>query len=143
MSHLMNKLRQFFTVFLAGVLFLVAAVSQVSPAMAKPLTPEAAAYEIDRADSPQQLGDRLNSQAREHKSEIANPQYAKQAAKNATDEATSNVGGAFENIREKLNLDEPIPESTKEFFSDPVGSFQEEGQYPQENVDNNPHRGMD
>jgi hypothetical protein len=139
----MRKLRQFFTVFLAGILFLVAAVSQVSPAMAKPLTPEAASYEIDRANSPQELGDRLNSQAREHKSEIANPQYAKQAAKNATESAGNKAGNALDNIREKLNLDEPIPESTKEFFSDPVGSFQEEGQYPQENVDNNAHRGMD
>lgn len=139
--HIMNK-RQFLTVFLAGILFLLTAVVQISPTMARPLTPEAASYEIDRANSPEEAGDRLKKQAREHKSELQNPQRTKQAAQNATEVASNKAGNALDTIREKLNLDEPIPESTKEFFSDPVGSFQEEGQYPQENADNDAHRGM-
>ncbi|MBH8555879.1 hypothetical protein I8751_26760 [Nostocaceae cyanobacterium CENA357] len=32
------------------------------------------------------------------------------------DNAQSNLKGAVNNVREKLNLDEPIPQSTKRFF---------------------------
>jgi hypothetical protein len=144
MNQLMMKFHRIFTIFLAGVLFFISSISSVDSAFAKPLTPEAAAYEIDNADNVKEAGDRLKSQAREHKQELRDGTAdVTKAAKNVAKEAPNKAGGMMDTIREKLNLDEPIPESTKEFLDNPIESFQEEGQYPQENVDNTPFQGQD
>lgn len=144
MNKLIMNFRRILTIFLAGVLFLISSISSVDSVFAKPLTPEAAAYEIDNADTVKEAGDRLKNQARDYKQELReDTQYTTQAAKNAAKEVPNKAGGVMDTIREKLNLDEPIPESTKEFLENPIESFQEEGQYPQENVDNTPFQGQD
>ena len=59
-------------------------------ALAKALTPEAESYQVE-------------------------PNYA---GKNAVETIKEKIESATENVVEKLNLNEPLPESTKEFLSD-------------------------
>jgi hypothetical protein len=88
-------------------------------AIAAPLTPEAAAYEIDQSDSPQEAHSRLEDKAKSYKKELREDSaYTKQAAKNATDTTKNALERAADNVREKLNLDEPLPQSTKDFLND-------------------------
>jgi hypothetical protein len=35
-------------------------------------------------------------------------------------DTSKNINNALENVKDKLNLDEPIPESTKEFLANPL-----------------------
>lgn len=90
-----------------------------SPAIAKPMTPEAAAYEIDHADSPEAAGRTIRQQARDYKQELRqDANYTQQAAKSAAKGTQNKLEQAADTIREKLNLDEPVPQSTKDFLND-------------------------
>ncbi|HEY9617026.1 MAG TPA: hypothetical protein V6C64_09305 [Microcoleaceae cyanobacterium] len=60
---------------------------------AAPMTPEASNYQVDRS----------NTQVR------VNPEQIK-------DQAEEAGGGLIDTVREKLNLDEPLPQGTKAFF---------------------------
>lgn len=64
-------------------------------ANAAPLTPEARSYDVDRSDT------------------------QRSAATNRIDESNRSqeaLKDTAETVREKLNLDEPLPESTRDFF---------------------------
>jgi ABC-type dipeptide/oligopeptide/nickel transport system permease component len=43
-----------------------------------------------------------------------------EAGKKAVRDTSKNINNTLENVKEKLNLDEPIPESTKEFLANPL-----------------------
>jgi len=43
-----------------------------------------------------------------------------EAGKKAVTDVSKNITNTLENIKEKLNLDEPLPESTKEFLANPL-----------------------
>lgn len=45
---------------------------------------------------------------------------AYQAGKNAVTGVSEGINNTLENVKEKLNLDEPLPESTKEFLANPL-----------------------
>lgn len=96
------QLRQIFAAFLVGLVFFAGAAlgtfAYPLQAQAASLTPEATDYQVDKT-----------------KSQIdVNAEGAKEKAKAAG-------GGFFENIKEKLNLDEPVPESTKDFLKQAKG----------------------
>jgi hypothetical protein len=84
------RLRQILTVFLAGVTFFVgAAFSSNLQAQAASMTPEATQYQVDSSAAG------------------ASNQYQAKPK--------SDLGDALDNVREKLNLDEPVYEGTKVF----------------------------
>ncbi|HEY9665855.1 MAG TPA: hypothetical protein V6C91_03575 [Coleofasciculaceae cyanobacterium] len=93
--------RQIITVFLVGLTFWglqAFGYSNQLQAHAKALTPEASAYQVDNADSnntPQiQNDNKLVENSRE------------------------DLKATADNVREKLNLDQPIYPGTKEFLND-------------------------
>ena len=117
-----TQLRRYFSAFLIAALLLLSSVlisDFQMAAIADPLTPEAAAYEIDQANSPQDAKARVEQKAQSYKKELREDSaYTKQAAKKATAETKNVLERAADNVREKLNLDEPLPQSTKDFLND-------------------------
>ena len=94
-NHLLQNLslRKILTVFLVGVTFFViqaAGFSNASPALAEAVTPEATSYQVERVET------------NNIKSDNGLIEKVKEAA---------------DNVREKLNLDEPIDPGTKEVFN--------------------------
>ncbi|XGV98548.1 MAG: hypothetical protein ACAF41_06350 [Leptolyngbya sp. BL-A-14] len=102
------------------VLFLAPfALNHSDMAIAAPLTPEAAAYEIDQANNPEDAHARVQQKAQNYKKELReDTAYTKQAAKKATTTTKNALERAADNVRDKLNLDEPVPQSTKAFLND-------------------------
>ncbi|MEW6498214.1 MAG: hypothetical protein AB1589_37800 [Cyanobacteriota bacterium] len=100
-TSLLNlRLRQLFTVFLIGLTFWVMQAfgySNQLQAQATPLTPEASAYQVDNTDT-------FDTGA------IRNDKQVENAQQNLKDTA--------DNVREKLNLDQPIYPGTKEVLND-------------------------
>lgn len=81
---------------LSGLTFGIAS----QPATAETITPEASSYQVDKTATDVKLG--------------------AESVKNKTKAAAENTGEALkettENVKEKLNLDEPVPSDTKKFF---------------------------
>lgn len=92
-NQLQVSLRSFFLLFLIQIAFFFSIAfgwGNNAQAIAAPtLTPEATKYQVDQ--TPTTLNDN-------------------------SDKTTNSGKSAVENIKEKLNLDEPIPEDTKKFF---------------------------
>lgn len=91
------------TSFLVGSTLLLSAVlgyGNSFQAQADPLTPEATSYQVDRTDV-----ETFNDQAQDQGNDLI---------KNSQNKLES----AVDNIREKLNLDQPIYPGTKEFLND-------------------------
>lgn len=113
---------QFFKIFvglLGAIALFVGTLFVSNPATAKALTPEAAAYEIDRSDSAAQAGQQIKQQAQDYKSELKrDTNYTKEAVKDATAGTQNKLQQAAETVKEKLNLDEPVPQYTKDFLED-------------------------
>ena len=97
-------LRQVCTTFLIGLVCLVTLlfgqVGTQQPVQAASLTPEAKSYQVDQSETRIQMDGRQI----QDKAEEAGEGFA-ESLKDAAD-----------TVREKLNLDEPLPESTKDFF---------------------------
>ncbi len=53
------------------------------------------------------------------KSQLADPQAFKSGEK-AVKGISKGINSTLENVKEKLNLDEPLPESTKKFLANPL-----------------------
>lgn len=98
MNSILIRLRRLLTSFLAGLLLFTGGLGYFSslPAEAAALTPEARSYQVDSSD-------RVS----------VNPQQAADKAQEAGDGLVESLKDAADTVREKLNLDEPIPESTK------------------------------
>ncbi len=100
-TSLLNlRLRQIVTVFLIGLTFWVMQAfgySNQLQAQAKSLTPESSSYQVDNTDTPD-IG------------QLQNDKQVENAQKNLKDTA--------DNVREKLNLDQPIYPGTKEVLND-------------------------
>lgn len=96
------QIRRILTVYLSGLILFVSVIfgqlSYTQQAIAAPQTSQAKNSQVNQT----------NTQNR------ANLQQAKEDTKDSE-------GGLFENIKEKLNLDEPLPESTKDFFKQVQG----------------------
>ena len=117
-----TQLRKHFSAFLVAVVLLLSSLfvgNLQTAAIAAPLTPEAAAYEIDQAASPDEAHSRLENKAKSYKKELQEDSAStKQTAKKATEQAKNAIERTADNVREKLNLDEPLPQSTKDFLND-------------------------
>jgi membrane-bound lytic murein transglycosylase len=116
-----SQLRSYISAFFLAVVLLFGslALERSTMAIAAPLTPEAAAYEIDQANSPEEANSRVQQKAQSYKKELReDTAYTKQAAKQATTKTKNALERAADNVRDKLNLDEPVPQSTKDFLND-------------------------
>lgn len=104
------------TSFLVGSTLLLSAVlgyGNSFQAQADPLTPEATSYQVDRTDA-----ETFKDQAQDQGNDLI---------KNSQNKLES----AADNIREKLNLDQPIYPPTKEFLNTVQDSAKEAVQAPQ------------
>ena len=91
------RLRQVVTVFLVAVTFLVSsAFSSDLQAQARSITPEADSYQVDRSN---------------------NDNRAQYLQEDQIENSQNKLKSTADNIREKLNLDEELPRSTKEFLN--------------------------
>ena len=141
LSRLQNVLvRVVLTLSLVGVAFFTSAVfgyGNSFQAQAKPLTPEATEYQVDSDSSPfkaeqdagkENFQNSANELFKQNKQPQAPSETTKEIGENLTNPAKNAKGtleGVAENIKEKLNLDQPIYPGTKEFLND-----------VQDNVDN-------
>ena len=83
-------------------------------AIAEPVTPEAAAYEIDHANSPQEAGQRIQQQAQDYKKELAeDAQYTKHGAKRAAKESQNAIQQAVKTVKAKINPDQSTQSLSK------------------------------
>ncbi|MBD2459765.1 hypothetical protein H6G89_01795 [Oscillatoria sp. FACHB-1407] len=105
MSRFISKLwikslrRAIATAFLAMTVLVstvLGVMSYEQPAFAESVTPEARSYQVDQGAKPTRT--------------YSEPDRVRVEADG------DNAGGLLENVREKLNLDQPLPESTKDFF---------------------------
>lgn len=106
------KIKQIITVFLVGLTFLIGSAFDLHgqlQAQAEPVTPEATQYKVDSGESEAEIkADRIKDNA-------------EKSAKLLEDEGISIKNRAaetkgknlFENVKDKLNLDEPIDPGTK------------------------------
>lgn len=95
---------QTLTAFLVGLTFLVSIILGASayelPAQAVSLTPEAKAYQVDHSDTQVRV----------------NPGQYKDKVEETGGELGDSLKNTADTVRERLNLDQPLPESTKDFF---------------------------
>jgi hypothetical protein len=100
------RLRQLVAGFILGITLLLSSgggYAQAQPFTAEPMTPEANSYQVDRTDA-----DHVKNKAQD-------------AGKDVIENSENKIKSVADNIREKLNLDEPLPRSTKEFLNDVQG----------------------
>ena len=74
-------------------------------ALAEAVTPEASSYQVDKTAQEVRVG----------------AESAKNKAKNAVQNTGEAVKKNSEEVKEKLNLDEPVPSDTKKFFRQITG----------------------
>jgi hypothetical protein len=116
MPHLAQYLRRLVSVGLVAIGLLLNLVF-IPLSFAAPLTPESAAYEIDQVDSPAEAGARLQQRAKAYKQELKeDSNYTAKAAEKAVEGSKNKLEEVVDTVVEKLNLNEPLPESTKEFL---------------------------
>lgn len=120
------KLPNFITVFLVVSAFLVLPAFSYNPsieAQAEPLTPEATQYQVNSQESPFRENDqeKVNQIFKDNK----NPQPASDTTKEigenlnkAPKAAKRTIEDVADNIKEKLNLDQPLYPGTKEVLDD-------------------------
>ena len=110
------RLRQIVTIFLVVLTFLVSTAFDVHgnqlQAQAEPVTPEATKYKTDSGDDQISIKqERIKENAEKSAKLLADEG---KEVKNQAVESTQDSGkNLFDNIREKLNLDEPIDPGTK------------------------------
>lgn len=95
----MNRVISGFLVMLAIVIS-AAFGPLVVPAHAAPTTPEATKYQVDRGNTEIRI----------------NPESSQTSAKGSDGGVIDSLQNAGEAVRDKLNLNEPLPEGTKAFF---------------------------
>lgn len=117
------RLRTFFSALLLAIALTVSLVSTGNlSALATPLTPEASAYEVDKSD--QHITDRAKLQEKaqlETEVRQKSGSRAKRVEQSAIKEDKNTFERAADTVREKLNLDEPVPQSTKDFLNSVKG----------------------
>lgn len=121
-----TKISKIITVFLAIFAFLVIPAFSCNPSLqvqAEPLTSEATQYQVNSQDSPFRKNDqeKVNQIFEDNK----NPQPASETTKEigenlnkAPKVAKRTLENVAENIKEKLNLDQPLYPGTQEVLDD-------------------------
>ena len=94
------RVRFILTIFLVGLAFLFEGYGNQFQALAsEPLTPEATSYQVDRTDI------------------VHGKNKVEDEGSKLVDNSQNKIKGIADNVREKLNLDEPLPASTKKFLN--------------------------
>lgn len=107
------KIKQIITVFLVGLTFLIGSAFDIHgnqlQAQAEPVTPEATQYKVTGGESEAEIkADRIKDNAEK------SAKLLKDEGLNIKNRAAETKGkNVFENIKDKLNLDEPIDPGTK------------------------------
>jgi hypothetical protein len=107
------KLKQIIVVFLVGLTFLISSAFDIYgnqlQAQAEPVTPEATQYKVDGNESEAEIkADRIKDNAEK------SAKLLKDEGINIKNRAAEGKGkNIFENVKDKLNLDEPIDPGTK------------------------------
>ena len=106
------KIKQIITVFLAGLTFLVGSAFDIHgnqlQAQAEAITPEATQYKVEGKSDGEVKVDRIKDNAEK------SAKLLQDEGLNIKNRAAEGKGkNIFENIKEKLNLDEPIDPGTK------------------------------
>ena len=110
------RLRKIVTIFLVVLTFLVSTAFDVHgnrlQAQAEPVTPEATKYKTDSGDDQISIKqERIKENAEKSAKLLADE--GKQVKNQAVESTQDSGKNLFDNIREKLNLDEPIDPGTK------------------------------
>ena len=106
------KIKQIITVFLVGLTFLVGSAFDIHgnqlQAQAEAITPEATQYKVEGKSDGEVKVDRIKDNAEK------SAKLLQEEGINIKNRAAEGKGkNIFENIKEKLNLDEPIDPGTK------------------------------
>lgn len=107
------KIKQIITVFLVGLTFLISSAFDINgnqlQAQAEPVTPEATQYKVDPNESEAEIkANRIKDNAEK------SAKLLEDEGINIKNRAAESKGkNIFENVKEKLNLDEPIDPGTK------------------------------
>ncbi|WP_009631930.1 hypothetical protein [Synechocystis sp. PCC 7509] len=107
------KLKQIITVFIVGLTLLISSAFDIHgnqlQAQAEPVTPEATQYKVDSGESEAEIkADRIKDNAEK------SAKLLKDEGINIKNRAAETKGkNIFENVKDKLNLDEPIDPGTK------------------------------
>jgi predicted PurR-regulated permease PerM len=126
-SWLQNVLvRVVLTLSLVSVALLLSATLSNSPsfqAQAEPLTPEATKYKVNSQDSPFRDNDqeKVNELFKDNKNPQPASETTKQIGENLNKSQKTvkeNLENVVDNVREKLNLDQPLYPGTKEVLND-------------------------
>lgn len=119
------QLRHIITGFLVVLTFFISTAFDIYgnelQAQAEPVTPEATNYQVDSADSiashrvKENVQDAAEDLARDTKRASRNAvENTQDAGNNLIETLKQNIESAADNVREKLNLDEPIDPGAKE-----------------------------
>ena len=126
-SWLQNTfVRIILTLSLVGIAFLLSAVfgyDNSFQAQAEPLTPEATQYQVNSKDSAfrEKEQEKVNSLFQENKqpqSASKPTQEIGETISNPAKTVKQNIESVADNVREKLNLDQPLYPGTKEVLND-------------------------
>ncbi len=107
------KLKRIITVFLVGLTFLISSAFDLHgnqlQAQAEPVTPEATQYKVDNGESEAEVkANRIKDNAEK------SAKLLEDEGINIKNRAAETKGkNIFENVKDKLNLDEPIDPGTK------------------------------
>ncbi len=111
------RLRQIVTTALVVLTFIVSTAfdkyGNELQAKAESVTPEAKSYQVDRTDSQIKI-DAENAKQKTQEAAQNLAETTKQTAKDAKNNTQAAGKNFFDNVREKLNLDEPIDPGTKQ-----------------------------
>ncbi len=126
-SWLQNVLvRVTLTLLLVGIAFFFGTFldnSHSSQAQAEPLTPEATQYQVNSNESPfrEDAQEKVNAIFKDNKNPQEAPEPIRELGENLNKpqkNIKANLESAAENIKDKLNLDQPIYPGTKKFVND-------------------------
>lgn len=133
----MIQLRKTLTILLTSVVLFVGILFSTSAPSLAAITPSEAQTMINESNSPQEAGAKLrasdssekvrNRETLNTKKEVRDRLEAGQPDRRdpLVSKSQNKLEEIAENVKEKLNLDEPIPQSTKDFGNDLKGKANE------------------
>lgn len=114
MMRIADRCRTLAVLLLPLLVWLTIALQPIAPAQAASLTPEASRYQIDRGDSKIQINTPgIKSSAQ---TDAVNKTDTEAESENLFEAAKQKLEETKDTVVEKLNLNEPLPPSTKLFI---------------------------
>lgn len=133
---MMKNLRKIFSTLVLSIVLSLTLLFSSSVTANAAIAPDEAQTIMRDANSLQEAGQKLreadsseklrNNEALNTAKEVRKDRPAIDAKGNPIEETKEGLKGVVENVKEKLNLNEPIPEETKEFFANPTKTLRED-----------------